>query len=49
MYAFPIIKDLLVKEKFYVLFSKKKEKKRKKERKEEEILYPQQILSGRLL
>ena len=27
MYAFPIIKDLLVKEKFYVLFSKKKEKK----------------------
>ena len=33
MYAFPIIKDLLVKEKFYVLFSKKKKKKRKKEKK----------------
>ena len=28
MYAFPIIKDLLVKEKFYVLFSKKKRKKK---------------------
>ena len=28
MYAFPIIKDLLVKEKFYVLFSKKNEKKK---------------------